>query len=136
MAKRTVLYIEDDDAAFFLFQLAIKEMSLEAQVYRAWNGDEAMALLRNAEPSHSIPRPELILLDLNLPGKSGFEILSEIKASESFRSIPVIIFSSSTRASDRDRSLALGAESFVTKPSSMELFLAAVRSAFAEPPLH
>ena len=128
MQERAVLYVEDDDAAFLLVQITIEESGLPIELHHASDGEQALAFLRRTEPYRDAPRPELILLDLNTPKKNGFEVLREIKASQSLRSIPVIVFSSSSLAADRNTSFALGAEGFVTKPNSLDLFIEAVKS--------
>jgi CheY-like chemotaxis protein len=127
--RQIVLYVEDDDAAYQLFRIAIGQAGLNVKFHRASDGDQALQFLKRMGAYRDVPRPDLILLDLNLPKRSGFEVLSEVKASESFRTIPVIIFSTSTLASDKARSLTLGAEDFVTKPSSLDLLVDALRSA-------
>lgn len=129
MSRRIVLYVEDDDAAFFLFRVVAEEAYRNLELHRALDGEQALAFLRRTGPYHNAPRPDLVLLDLNLPKRDGFEVLAEIKATEHLRSIPVIIFSSSSAPADKTRSLALGAESFVNKPSSLELFSEAIKSA-------
>lgn len=96
MAPLALLYIDDDDTAFFLLGIAVRETKNDVQLHRAANGDDALAFLRRAEPYPSAPRPDLIVLDLNLPGKSGIQVLSELKRDESLRQIPVVIFSSSS----------------------------------------
>ncbi len=70
----------------------------------------------------------MILLDLNLPKKDGFEVLRNLKTSESLRSIPVIVFTTSSRASDRDNSLALGAQEYVVKPPTLDALMEAVKA--------
>jgi CheY-like chemotaxis protein len=127
--RRIVLYVEDDDAAYHLFRVALEEADLHVQFHRVSNGDQALQFLQKAGAYGDAPRPALILLDLNLPGRNGFDILGELKTSESFRAIPVIIFSSSSLASDKARSLNLGAEDFVTKPSSLDLLVDTLKSA-------
>ena len=129
MGQRAVLYVEDDDASFLLVQLTIQDAGLPIELYRASDGEKALAFLQKTEPHYQqVPRPDLILLDLNTPKKNGFEVLREIKASVSLRSIPIIVFSSSTLAADKKTSLALGADDFVTKPSSLDLFIEAIKS--------
>src|SRR5205823_5373213 len=133
MADRVLLYVEDDDAAFLTMQFALREFQAPIELYRAADGDQALAFVRKSVPHQASPRPNLILLDLNLPKRSGMEVLAELKSDESLRSIPVIIFSSSSRANDRNRSLELGAEEYVVKPSSYERFVEAVKRACALP---
>lgn len=127
MAQRVLLYVEDDDGAFLTMQLALREFQALIELHRAADGEQALAFVRKKTPHEDAPRPDLILLDLNLPKKSGIEVLAELKGDESLRSIPVIIFSSSSREIDRDRSLKLGAEEYLMKPSSFERFVDAVK---------
>ncbi len=129
MQTRTILYVEDDDGAFFLAAMVLQEMAPEIQLLRASDGEQALAMLRNLAPYQEVPKPDLVLLDLNLPAKNGFEVLSDLKRSESLRAIPVVIFSTSQSESDRSASLALGARDYVTKPSSFQRFVEALKSA-------
>ncbi len=129
MGGSIVLYVEDDDAAFALVRIILSEESPETKLLRARDGEEALALLRKVSPYQDTPRPDLILLDLNLPKKNGLEVLADVKANESLRPIPVVMFSTSASRHDRNESLALGAEDYVTKPSSFDLFVDAVKLA-------
>jgi len=133
MAQRVLLYVEDDDAAFLVMQLTLEEAQAQIDLRRAIDGEQALAFLRKKNSYKDAPRPDLILLDLNLPKRSGMEVLAEIKGDESLRSIPVIMFSSSRRLVDENRSLELGAQEYLTKPSSLEGFVETVRRAFSEP---
>jgi DNA-binding response OmpR family regulator len=129
MGVHVVLYIEDDDAAFRLVSIILKEQAPEIRLLRARDGDEALAFLRADEPNREAPEPDLIILDLNLPKKDGFQVLSDLKANESLRAIPVVMFSNSSAANDRKDALGRGAQDYITKPSSFDLFVEAVRSA-------
>jgi CheY-like chemotaxis protein len=129
MTNRVLLYVEDDDAAFLSMRLALQGFEAPIELHRALDGDRALAFVRNKAPFEDAPRPDLILLDLNLPRRSGMEVLAELKSDELLRTIPVIMFSSSPRAVDRNRSLELGAEQYVLKPSSFERFVEAVKRA-------
>ncbi len=133
MSRRIVLYVEDDDAAFSLARIVLEEEEPQIQLLRASNGEQALAFLRRSGSYQHAPRPDLILLDLNLPGKNGFEVLSDLKTSEPLRSIPVVMFSTSPSVTDRRDSLALGAENYVTKPSSFDAFVQAVKIACSLP---
>ncbi len=128
--KSVLLYIEDDDTAFFLLETALHEFDDgRIELVRAHNGEEA---LRQLQGSDSLPRPvrpDLILLDLNLPRKSGLEVLAELCGDASLSSIPVVIFSSSSLEADRLRSLELGARAYIKKPLTFSAFIEAVRSA-------
>lgn len=122
------MYVEDDDAAYSLLRIILAEAYRDVELHRASDGEQALAFLRGTGSYNDAPRPNLVLLDLNLPKRSGFEVLSEMKASESLRSIPVIVFSSSSAPADETRSMELGAAGFVTKPSSLDLLIEAVQS--------
>jgi CheY-like chemotaxis protein len=132
MSKRIILYVEDDDAAYSLFRIVVGEVYLNLELHRACDGEQALSFLRKTGAHHDAPRPDLVLLDLNLPNRHGFDVLSEMKATESLRSIPVIIFSSSSAPADKTCSLALGAEKFVSKPNNLDLFVEALKSALLQ----
>lgn len=128
-----MLYIEDDDAAFLLVRIVLDEQAPHIRLFRAHDGVEALTLLRGGDTDQQTLKPDLILLDLNLPKKSGLEVLSDLKASESLSAIPVVIFSTSSAAKDRTDALKEGALDYITKPSSFELFVKAVKTACSLP---
>jgi two-component system, chemotaxis family, response regulator Rcp1 len=133
MPQRVLLYVEDDDAAFLAMQLTLREAQAGIDLHRAVDGEQALAFVRKKGTYEHVPRPDLIVLDLNLPKRSGMEVLAELKGDESLRSIPVIMFSSSRREVDEDRSLRMGAQEYLTKPSSLEGFVETVKRAFSLP---
>lgn len=103
--------------------LALKEIDIAIELCRAVDGERAIWFLEKSRGYELAPRPDLILLDLNLPTKGGFEVLAEIQGKEAFRSIPIIIFTTSTSESSRKRALAMGAERYISKPGTLtELF--------------
>jgi two-component system response regulator len=116
----TALYVEDDDSTFFLVQTALLETALPVILVRAADGDEAIAFLHKSGPYSLAPRPDIVLLDLNLPRVSGFEVLESVQSSESLRSLPICVLSTSAVPRDRERALQLGARNFFTKPSSFD----------------
>jgi CheY-like chemotaxis protein len=128
MGARVMLYVEDEDAAVFLLETALKEAKIDLELHRVSNGEDALAFLNRTGIYHDAPRPNLVLLDLNLPRKGGLEVLSDIQRTESLRSLAVVVFTSSSLAVDRKKSLALGAQEYITKPSSFDGFLNAVRT--------
>jgi chemotaxis family two-component system response regulator Rcp1 len=128
MGARVMLYVEDEDAAVFLLETALKEVKIDVELRRVANGEEALAFLNRIGRYRDAPRPDLILLDLNLPRKGGLEVLSEMQSNEALRGLSVIVFTSSSLANDRKRSLALGAQGYITKPSSFDGFLAAIKT--------
>ena len=128
MSGRVLLYVEDEDAAFVLFETAVRAAKIDVQLHRAADGEQALELLRRTNLDGSI-RPDLVVLDLNLPRKNGFEVLTEIKNNDRLRTIKVIVFTSSSLSADKRKSLALGAQSFITKPFSFDSFVEAVKTA-------
>jgi CheY-like chemotaxis protein len=134
MGERVLLYVEDEDAAVFLLETALREAGIQVQLYRVSDGEQALAFLRCSGAYAKAPRPDLILLDLNLPRKNGLEVLSEMQSDELLRHHNVIVFTSSSLSADRRRSLALGAQEYITKPSSFDGFVEAVKTACARLP--
>jgi len=127
MREPTLLYVEDEDAAVFLLETALKEAGIRVELYRVSDGEEALAFLQRSGAYEKAPIPDLILLDLNLPRKDGIEVLREIQRDDSLRKIPTVMFTSSALASDRKRSLDSGAQEYITKPSTFDRFLDAVK---------
>ena len=109
-----LLYVEDDDAAAYLFQTALEDAGLNPRVYRVTDGDQATTFLLQGGAYESAPRPDLVLLDLNLPRKSGLDVLAEVRHKAEFRELPVIVFTASVY--DRGRAMELGATAYISKP--------------------
>jgi CheY-like chemotaxis protein len=124
LTKRSILYVEDDDAAALLVQIALEEFDASVQCYRVSDVDHALEFLSTAD---GVLPPSLILLDLNLPRKSGFEVLATVRQSKSFDDIPVVVFTSSAALTDKNKSLALGAKAYIRKPSTFDEYLSALR---------
>lgn len=135
MGESVLLYVEDEDAAVFLLETALREAGIRVQLYRVSDGEQALAFLRGSGAYEKAPRPDLILLDLNLPRKNGLEVLSEMQSDEMLRDHNVIVFTSSALSADRRKSLALGAQEYITKPSSFDGFVEAVKTACARLPV-
>jgi CheY-like chemotaxis protein len=106
-----ILAVDDSLADLLLLEEAIKHHGLEVELSKAGDGDEALALLRSGEL-----RPDLVLLDLNMPRQHGRDVLSEVKGDPALRSIPVIIFSTSSSPHDVAECYALHANSYLVKP--------------------
>jgi two-component system, chemotaxis family, response regulator Rcp1 len=123
-----LLYVEDDDATAYLFQTALQETDLSPQFFRATDGEHALRFLLQDGPYSTAPRPDLVLLDLNLPRKSGFDVLAEIKGNPRLCGIKVVVFSTSTLPYDRERSLQLGAEDYISKDGQFDTFITVAKS--------
>ena len=122
-----VLLVEDNPADIRLTKMALGAGSVPKHVSIVGDGETALAFLRQEGPYATAPRPDLILLDLNLPRKSGHEVLAEIKRDRSLRTIPTVVLTTSDREADVRLSYELSANCFVTKPIGLNPFLRAVR---------
>jgi CheY-like chemotaxis protein len=111
-----ILLVEDNEDDIVLVQEAFACASLGNVLNTVLDGEEALAYLRREGGYRAAPRPGLILLDINMPKKNGFEVLQSIKADPQLRSIPVIILTTSDREEDIALSYANGASSFIRKP--------------------
>ncbi len=107
-----VLLAEDNDDHALLIQMALERASpIPVEVHRARNGDEAIMMVEDLVP-------DLILLDLKMPGRTGLEVLEAIKEDDVFRRIPIAVLTSSDRDEDVARSYGLGSNHFITKPEN------------------
>ncbi|MEA2372667.1 MAG: hypothetical protein QOH12_3061 [Solirubrobacteraceae bacterium] len=117
-----VLLVEDDPGDVVLIREAFIDHKVGNRLSVVTDGVEAMAFLRRGPGYADAPRPDLILLDLNLPRKDGSEVLAEIKADRDFSMIPVIVLTTSEAEEDILRSYELHANAYVTKPVDFEQF--------------
>jgi CheY-like chemotaxis protein len=122
-----VLLVEDDPGDVQLTQEAFEDYKVRNRLTVVSDGVGALAYLRRQEPYRDAVRPDLVLLDLNLPGRDGREVLAEIKNDESLRQIPVVILTTSQADEDVLRSYQLHANAYVTKPVDFERFINVVR---------
>ncbi|MBI1896533.1 MAG: response regulator [Acidobacteria bacterium] len=123
-----VLLVEDNPGDVRLTQEAFKEGRAPVHLTVAWDGIEALEILYRRGPHAASRRPDLILLDLNLPRKSGREVLAEIKGHPELRSIPVIIMTTSKAEQDVQRAYSLSANCYIAKPVDYDEFLRVVRA--------
>jgi two-component system, chemotaxis family, response regulator Rcp1 len=115
-----ILLVEDNPGDVRLMQEAVKEGGFgSCRLSVAHDGEQALAFLRQESPFQASPRPAFILLDLNLPLKSGREVLADIKKDEGLRQIPVFILSTSTHSDDVDTAYALHANCYIPKPMGL-----------------
>jgi chemotaxis family two-component system response regulator Rcp1 len=107
---------------------ALKDAKVLNKLSVAEDGVDAMAFLHREGKYHDVTRPDLILLDLNLPKKDGREVLAEIKADDSLKRIPVVVLTTSQAEQDIIKSYNLHANCFITKPVDLDQFLMVVKS--------
>jgi CheY-like chemotaxis protein len=122
-----VLLVEDDPGDVLMTQEAFDEHKVRNKLNVVHDGEEALSYLRREGPFADAPRPDLILLDLNLPRVDGREVLQVIKNDEDLRRIPVVVLTTSQADEDILRSYSLHANAYVTKPVDFERFIAVVR---------
>jgi CheY-like chemotaxis protein len=123
-----VLLVEDSPGDVRLTREAFKDAKVHVNLHVASDGAEAMAFLGREGKYANVPRPDLILLDLNLPKKDGREVLEEIKQSPTLKSIPVVILTTSASGADIQQSYQRHANCYITKPVDLEGFLKVVKS--------
>jgi CheY-like chemotaxis protein len=122
-----VLLVEDDPGDVLMTQEAFEEHKVRNKLNVVHDGEEALSYLRREGDFADAPRPDLILLDLNLPRVDGREVLQVIKNDEDLRRIPVVVLTTSQADEDILRSYSLHANAYVTKPVDFERFIAVVR---------
>ncbi len=122
-----ILMVEDSPSDVRLTVEAMKETRTIARVSIVGDGQAAIDFLMNRAPYERSPRPDLILLDLNLPKRSGHEVLTEIKSVEHLKSIPVVVLTTSKAQEDIARTYQLHANCFITKPNDMDSFISVVQ---------
>lgn len=127
--KPLVLHVEDEDAIAVLVQFALRELGAAVEWHRVSDAESAFEFLLTENEHGRRPEPDLILLDLNLPKKNGFEILAAIRQNSLLKHIPVVVFTSSAAAVDRQKSLDLGANDYVRKPSTFDGYVTALAKA-------
>ncbi len=133
MGNLIALYVEDDDSTFFLVKTAIAEARLPVELTRACDGDEALSALARCAGQQK--PPDVVLLDLNLPRVSGFEVLAGMHESAELMTVPIYVLSTSAVPRDRERALALGARDFHTKPSTFDGLVHLMRAIFEAHPI-
>ena len=123
-----ILLVEDNPADVRLTQEALKEGKVRNNLHVARDGIEAIEYLRRLGKWAGSPRPDLILLDLNLPRKDGREVLFEIKNDPELKAIPVVVLTTSSAEQDIFKSYTLHANCYITKPVDLEQFVQVVKS--------
>lgn len=122
-----ILLVEDEPADANLVRAALKAGKVLCNLHHAVDGVEALDFLHKKGPFSTVPTPDLILLDLNMPRMNGREFLAAAKADEVLDSIPVVVLTTSDVERDIVTSYKLGAAGYITKPVDMEQFIDAIR---------
>jgi len=123
-----ILLVEDNPGDERLTREALREGKVYHNLHWVKDGVQAMEFLRRQGKYASVPRPDIVLLDLNLPKKDGREVLEEIKTDEDLKRIPVVILTTSKAEEDVMRTYNLHANCYVTKPVDLEKFIVVVKS--------
>lgn len=123
-----ILLVEDNPGDVDLVRIALEENKLCNHLHVAEDGEQALEFLRRQGAYGKAPRPDLILLDLNLPRKDGREVLAEIKADDNLRRIPVVVLTTSAQDEDVLRVYNLNANCYVTKPMDFDQFAKVVKA--------
>lgn len=122
-----ILLVEDDEGDVVLATEALESSSVSNNVHVTRNGEEALRFLRRTDEFTTAPRPDLVLLDLNLPRVDGRQVLAHVKGDELLRRIPVVVLTTSSSVEDIAGSYDLHANAFVTKPTDVTRFLHVVQ---------
>ncbi len=122
-----VLLVEDDPGDVLLTRDSFDDCHLGLNLHVASDGEEALSFLHRAGEFAGVPRPALILLDLNLPRRGGLEVLAELKADDDLRAIPVVVLTTSQAEADIVRSYELHANAYVIKPIDAAKFADAIK---------
>lgn len=115
-----LLLVEDNEGDVRLIEEALKDARTPVSLMRAADGEEALSFLRREGAHARAPRPDLVLLDINLPGRNGLDILLEVKQDPALREIPVVMLTTSREPRDVRQSYDRHANSFISKPDDLE----------------
>ena len=122
-----VLLVEDSPTDVLMTQEALGQTNLLSNLHVVEDGVEAVAFLRRTDAYGHVPRPDLILLDWNLPRKNGREVLAEVKADADLKAIPIVVLTTSQAERDILTAYSLHANCYVTKPINLKDFIQAIR---------
>jgi CheY-like chemotaxis protein len=114
--RRELLIVDDDAAQVLLFRYMLRELGYDHQCHHVASGTEALKFLRGEQPYADAPRPDLIILDVNMPGMNGCEVVSKIKEDPELNSIPVVMFSVGVSQSEINQCYAQHANAYIQKP--------------------
>lgn len=121
--RPNLLVVEDNRADVLLVEEALRLYRVPLNMHVVEDGEEAIAFIERAEQDPDAPCPRLLLLDLNVPKKTGLEVLQRVRGSDRCKDIPVVIFTSSNSPQDRSETSRLGANRYFQKPTQYDQFL-------------
>jgi CheY-like chemotaxis protein len=127
----SILHVEDDANDVLLVQRAVRKMNLPTRIQSVSDGDRALAYLSSTEEfadREKFPAPDLVLLDLKMPRKSGLEVLAWIRGQSSLRRVVVVVFTSSRHDQDINKAYELGANSYLVKPVGFEALFETIKT--------
>ena len=122
-----ILLVEDDEGDVLITREALAEQRIPGVLHVVHDGDQALQFVHRTGRYTAAPRPDLVLLDLNLPRRGGLEVLAELKSHPSLRLIPVVVLSTSGAEEDMVRSYSLHANAYVCKPAEADTFMTVIR---------
>lgn len=128
MSPFEILLVEDNEADIEITQEALAHGGMNCHINVVGNGELALQFLRKQAAYENAPTPDLVLLDLNLPGLHGRDILAEIKSDERLKVIPVVVLTTSSALNDVQRAYDLHANAFMTKPAEFETFVTLINA--------
>lgn len=130
MSQRVIeiLLVEDNPSDVHITMTALRDARTAHQIHVATDGEEALRFLRGKPPYTGAPRPDLVLLDLNLPKISGHDVLAEIKRDPDLRRIPVVVISGSSAESDLRRAYDSQIAGYLVKPVQIDQYFTAIRA--------
>ena len=120
MHRCSLLHVEDDDAAAFLFRLALDEIGFTGSVYRVTNGEDALLFLRKSEAYKNARTPGLVVLDLNIPTRDGWSVLADRNRDPVLKQIPFVILSTAPAAKNEQKAITSGAIAYLEKGRNFE----------------
>jgi CheY-like chemotaxis protein len=123
-----ILLVEDSKGDVGLIEEVFEEAKIRNNLHIAEDGEEAILFLNNEGQFSDAPRPDIILLDLNLPKKDGREVLEEVKGDDNLKNIPIVVLTTSKAEEDILRSYNLHANAYITKPVNFDQFIKVVKS--------
>jgi|SoiMethySBSTD1v2_1073268.scaffolds.fasta_scaffold354144_3 two-component system, chemotaxis family, response regulator Rcp1 len=123
-----ILHVDDNPADVFLCRTVLQYLGFSVEISVATDGEEALQLIHGTSPARSGSPIDLILLDLNLPRKTGFEVLAELQQDPERQFIPVVVFSSTANPEEVNRCYELGANAFMVKPFSLEAYVQKIQA--------